>query len=166
MGQAWIFFIEQLCLLFGILIFGCSFVSSLRVEVDADQELPSVSSFWHYMTSMIHDWNWVKKILWIFEDHLLVSVNISFQSLFTTCFSYEYTLNWIETLLYLQGISMYKSYKLKQMKPKKLLLSSSQLPLVFCVTVIHQLGWFQTLDGSTRPQARMELEVPKVAEKK
>ena len=112
LGQAWIFLLNNFvcCLAFWFL----DVHLFLGVEVDADQELPSVSSFWHHMTSMIHDWNWVKKILWIFEDHLLVSVNIiSFQSLFTTCFSYEYTLNWIETLLYLQGISMYKSYKWK-----------------------------------------------------
>lgn len=51
------------------------------------------------------------------------------------------------------------------MKPKKLLLSISQLPLVFSDTPI---GWFRTLDlmDQLAPQARMELEVPKVAQKK
>lgn len=123
----------------------------LWVEVDADQELPSVSSFWHYMTSMIHDWNWVKKILWIFEDHLLVSVNnISFQSLFTTCFSYKYTLNWIETLLYLQGISMYKSYKWKMDEAQETtsVYFSTTFGLQWYTDWMVSDAWF---DGSTRP---------------
>lgn len=111
LGQAWIFFQlnnpKFVCLAFWFL----DVHLFLGVEVDA------FFKNFHFRLSVLHDiydWNGVKMILCIFEDHLHVSVNnISFQSLFT-CFSYEYTMN--RNLALLQSISMYKSKKTNRRK--------------------------------------------------